>query len=106
MIRLTIASYGENCTTTALEVLSMIGSIRISLIVFNQLKLVQRFLLTSLWFVVSLKGPCWGHYYSSCMSTIYVHHLINCRFIYLLMILICYILIKTLIPLKELSMSN
>ena len=41
LTRLTIAFYCKNCITTALEVLSMIGSIRISLIVFNQLKLVQ-----------------------------------------------------------------
>ena len=72
----------------------------------NQLKLVQRFLLNSLRPVVSFKGPCWGLYYSSCTSTIYVDHLINCRFTYLLMILICYMLIEILIPLKELSMPN
>ena len=35
----------KDCITAALEVLSKIGSIRISLIAFNQLKLVQRFLL-------------------------------------------------------------
>ena len=58
----------------------MIGSIRISLIVFNQLKLVQRSLLNSPRLVASLKGPCWSLYYSSCTSTIYVDHLINCRF--------------------------
>ena len=50
----------------------MIGSILISLIVFNQLKLVQRFPLNSLRPVASLKGSCWGLYYSSCTSTIYV----------------------------------
>ena len=42
---------------------SMIGSIRISLIVFKQLKLVQRFLLNSLGLVASFKGPCCGLYY-------------------------------------------
>ena len=96
----------QNCITTALEVLSMIGSIRISLIVFNQLKLVQRFLLNSLRFVASLKGPCWGFYYSPCTSTIDVDHLINCRFTYLLMILIRYMLVEILIPLKELAIPN
>ena len=40
----------------------MIGSILISLIVFNQLKLVPRFLLDSQLLVTSLKGPCWGLY--------------------------------------------
>ena len=84
----------------------MIGSIRISLIVFNQLKLVERFLLNSLRLVPSLNGPCWGLYHSSHTSTIYVDHLINCRFTYLLMIPICYMLIEILIPLKELSMPN
>ena len=84
----------------------MIGSIRISLIVFNQFKLVQRFLLNSLRLVASLKGPCWGLYYSSYTSMIHVDHLINCRFTYLLMILICYMLIEILIPLKELPMPN
>ena len=106
LIRLTIAFYYKNCITVALEVLSMIGSIRISLIVFNQLKLVHRFLLNSPRLVASLKGPRWSLYYSSCTSTIYVDHLINCRFTYLLMILTCYILIEILIPLKELSMPN
>ena len=41
LTQLTIAFYYKNCITTALEVLSMIGSIHISLIMFNQLKLVQ-----------------------------------------------------------------
>ena len=80
LIRLTIVFYCKNFITMALEALSMIGSIRISLIVFNQLKLVQRSLLNSPRLVASLKGPCWGLYYSSCTSTIYVDHLINCRF--------------------------
>ena len=87
----------QNCITMALEVLSMIGSVLISLIVSNQLKLVQRFLLNSLRLVVSLKGSCWGLYYSSCTSTIYVDHLINCHFTCLLMILICYMLAEILI---------
>ena len=73
----------------------MIGSIRISPIVFNQLKLVERFLLNSPRLVASLKGPCWGLYNSSCTSTIYVDHLINSRFTYLLMILTCYMLKKS-----------
>ena len=42
---MTIAFNYKNDNTTVLEVLSMIGSIHISLIAFNQLKLVQRFLL-------------------------------------------------------------
>ena len=42
---MTIAFNYKNDNTTVLEVLSMIGSIHISLIVFNQLRLVQRFLL-------------------------------------------------------------
>ena len=37
LIRLIIIYYCKNCITTALEVLSMTGSIRISLNVFNQL---------------------------------------------------------------------
>ena len=106
MIRLTIAFYYKNCITMALEVFSMIGSIRFSLIVFNQLKLVQRFSLNSPRLVASLKGPCWGLHYSSCTSTIYVDHLINCRFTYLLMILTFYVLIEILISLEELSMPN
>ena len=52
------------------------------------------------------QGSVLGLYYSFCTSTIYADHLINCRFIYLLMILICYMLIEILIPLKELSMQN
>ena len=84
----------------------MIGSVLISLIASNQLKLVQRFLFNSLRLVVSFKGPCWGLYYSFCTSTIYVDHLINCHFTYLLMILFCYMMIEILIPLKELSMPN
>ena len=84
----------------------MIGSIRISLIAFNQLKLVQRFLLNSLRLVAYVKGPCWALYYCSCTSTIYVDHMINCRFTYLLMVLICYMMIEILIPLKELSLPN
>ena len=44
--------------------------------------------------MASLKGPCRGLYYSSCMSTIYVDHLINCDFTYLPMILILYMLMS------------
>lgn len=80
--------------------------LRISLIVFNQFKLVQRFLLNSLRSVVPLKSLCWGLHYSSCTSTTYVDHLINCRFIYLLITLSCYMLIEVLIHLNELSMPN
>ena len=42
---MTIAFNYKNDNTTVLEILSMIGSIHISLIALNQLKLVQRFLL-------------------------------------------------------------
>ena len=87
----------------------MIGSILISLmIVFNQLKLVQRLLLNSPLLVASLRGPCWGFYYSSCTSTIYIDHL-NDKLsfsAYLLMTLIFYTLIEILIRLRELSMPN
>ena len=68
----------------------MIGSICISLIAFNQLKLVPRLLLDKLRLVASLKGLSRGSYYSFCTSTIYIGHVINCRFIHLLMIVICY----------------
>ena len=67
-MRLTIAFSNKNCITTALEVLLMIGAIRISLIEFNPLKTVQRLLLSKLRLVASLNGPCCGLYYSSCMQ--------------------------------------
>ena len=50
------------------------SSIFISLIMYNQPKLVQRFLLNSLLPVVSLGGLCLSlYYYFSCTAMTYIH---------------------------------
>ena len=59
---LTTAFSNKSCITTALDVLSMTGTICISLIAFNPLKLVQRLLLNKVRLVTFFKGPRWCLY--------------------------------------------